>query len=199
MPVHQLQRVWPIGVSTTARLAQHPDGRNLPQSHTMPDGTSLQDTPSCCWYPVKALLLNRAGDMCYIGNKQHQQHYYNRHAKPLHPIKPGETVGMRLPGQKTWTAGTCTGQTGPHSYDVRVGETVYRRNCHQLIQANEPPILDIGEPEPLTSSTDSPPQQEQAKQLPDQASATPVLGTKSRCKRLWDYLGGCRSKQTRGI
>ena len=25
------------------------------------------------------------------------------------------------------------------------------------------------------------------------------LGTKSRRKRLWDYLGGRRSKQTRGI
>ena len=109
-----------------------------------------------------------------IGNKQRQQHYYNRHAKPLHPIKPGETVRMRLPGQKTWTAGTCTGQTGPRSYDVKIGETVYRRNRRQLIQANEPPILDIGEPEPLTSSTDTPPQQEQAKQPPDQAAAAPV-------------------------
>ena len=39
-----------------------------------------------------------------IGNKQHQQHYYDRHAKVLHPIKPGETVCMRLPGQNTWTA-----------------------------------------------------------------------------------------------
>ena len=109
-----------------------------------------------------------------IGNKQRQQHYYDRHAKPLHPIKPGETVRMRLPGQNTWTAGTCTGQTGPRSYDVKVGETMYRRNRRQLIQANEPPILDIGEPEPLTSSTDTPQQQEQAKQPPDQASATPV-------------------------
>ena len=109
-----------------------------------------------------------------IGNKQRQQHYYNRHAKLLHPIKPGETVRMKLPGQKTWTAGTCTGQTGPRSYDVKVGETVYRRNRRQLIHANEPPILDISEPEPLTSSTDIPSQQEQAKQLPDQASGAPV-------------------------
>ena len=38
-----------------------------------------------------------------IGNKQHQQHYYVMHAKPLHPIKPGETVCMSLPGQNTWT------------------------------------------------------------------------------------------------
>ena len=81
---------------------------------------------------------------------------------------------MRLPGEKTWTAGTCTGQTGPRSYDVKIGETVYRRNRRQLIQANELPILDIGDPEPLTSSTDTPPQQEQAKQPSDQAAAAPV-------------------------
>ena len=109
-----------------------------------------------------------------IGNKQRQQHYYNRHAKLLHPIKPVETVRMKLPGQKTWTAGTCTGQTGPRSYDVKVGETVYRRNRRQLIHGNEPPILDISEPEPLTSSTDILSQQEQAKQLPDQASGASV-------------------------
>ena len=36
-----------------------------------------------------------------IGNKQYQQHYYNQHAKPLHPIKPGETVHMKIPSQKT--------------------------------------------------------------------------------------------------
>ena len=109
-----------------------------------------------------------------IGNKQRQQYYYNRHAKPLHPIKPGEIVHMRLPGQKTWTAGTYTGQTGPRSYDVKVSETVYRCNRRQLIQAHEPSILDISEREPLTSSPDTPSQQEQAKQLPDQASAAPV-------------------------
>ena len=81
---------------------------------------------------------------------------------------------MRLPGQKTWTAGTYTGQTGLRSYDVKVSETVYRCNRRQLIQAHEPSILDISEREPLTSSPDTPYQQEQAKQLPDQASATPV-------------------------
>lgn len=109
-----------------------------------------------------------------IGNKQRQQHYYNKHAKPLRPIGQGETVRMKLPGQKTWSAGTCMAQAGPRSYEVKVGETVYRRNRRQLIQSKEPPIVDSSEPEPSTSSTETQPQQiEQANQPPTQASSSP--------------------------
>ena len=89
---------------------------------------------------------------------------------------------MRLPSQKTWTAGTCTGQTGLHSYDVKISETAYRRNRCHLIQANEPPLLDIGKPEALPSSTDTPPQQEQAKQPPDQAPAASVPQPAQLCR-----------------
>ena len=63
-----------------------------------------------------------------IGNKQRQRYYYNNHTKPLQPIDRGETVRIRLPGQKTWSAGTCMGPVGPRSYEVKVGESVYRRN-----------------------------------------------------------------------
>ena len=52
--------------------------------------------------PVAGTLLQTCA---LIGNKQHQQHYYDSHAKPLHPIKPGETVRMRLPGQNTGGGG----------------------------------------------------------------------------------------------
>ena len=41
--------------------------------------------------------------------KQRQQYYYNRHVKQLKPIAAGETVRMRLPGQKSWSQGVCTG------------------------------------------------------------------------------------------
>lgn len=81
---------------------------------------------------------------------------------------------MKLPGQKTWSAGTCMAQAGPRSYEVKVGETVYRRNRRQLIQSKEPPIVDSSEPEPSTSSTETQPQQiEQANQPPTQASSSP--------------------------
>ena len=54
--------------------------------------------------------------------KRCQQRYYNQHAKPLKPIATGEIVRMRLPGQKTWSTGVCTGIVGPRSYGVQVGE-----------------------------------------------------------------------------
>ena len=44
---------------------------------------------------------------------------------------------VQLPGEKMWTPGVCTGQSGPRSYKVKVGDQEYRRNRRQLIQTNE--------------------------------------------------------------
>ena len=88
--------------------------------------------------------------------KQHQQYHYNRQAKPLKPITPGETVRMRLPGQTTWSAGTCTGLVGPRSYDVKIGERHYRRNRRQLIPTGEPPLQDVPEEPPLQDLPQTP-------------------------------------------
>ena len=73
------------------------------------------------------------------GRKRRQSFYYNQHARPLTPIDEGATVRMKLPGEKTWTPGTCTGQVNPRSYRVKVGGTVYRRNRRQLVCAGEDP------------------------------------------------------------
>ncbi|KAK2560628.1 hypothetical protein P5673_016377 [Acropora cervicornis] len=54
-----------------------------------------------------------------IGTKHRQQHHYNKQAKPLEPISVGETVRLRLPGEKTWSSGTCTDTAGPRSYQVQ--------------------------------------------------------------------------------
>ena len=40
-----------------------------------------------------------------------------------------------------WTPGVCTGQSGPCSYKVKVGDQEYCRNRRQLIQTNESPPL----------------------------------------------------------
>ena len=73
------------------------------------------------------------------GRKRRQSFYYNQHARPLTPLDEGATVRMRLPGEKTWTPGTCTEQVNPRSYRVKVGGTVYRRNRRQLVCAGEDP------------------------------------------------------------
>ncbi|XP_048577104.1 uncharacterized protein K02A2.6-like [Nematostella vectensis] len=87
-----------------------------------------------------------------IGTKQRQKFYYDKHSKPLEPIAVGETVRMKLPGQDTWTPGTCLGQAGPRSYNVETEGTTYRRNRRQLISTGEtnsqvPDVLESPEPD----------------------------------------------------
>ena len=74
-----------------------------------------------------------------LATKQRQQFYYNKHAKPLEQIRVGDAVRMRLPGEKTWSPGTCTANAGPRSFRVQVGEIVYRRNRRQILKTGETP------------------------------------------------------------
>ena len=95
--------------------------------------------------PVAANLLKprydtEADAQALVGTKQRQQYYYNRAAKPLKTITPGETVRMKLPGQDTWSPGTCTEKLENRSYMVKVGDSIYRRNRRHIQKTNEPPI-----------------------------------------------------------
>ena len=63
-------------------------------------------------------------------------------------ISVGETVSIRLPGEKQWTSGRCMGRHGPQSYIVRVGRYRrsyilrvgrYRRNRQHLRKGGSPP------------------------------------------------------------
>lgn len=74
--------------------------------------------------------------------RRRQQLYYDKHTKALKPIAAGETVRIRLPGSTTWCMGTCKSLVAPRSYEVQVGERIYRCNRRQLIEANKPPIAD---------------------------------------------------------
>ena len=103
-----------------------------------------------------------------LGTKQRQQFYYNKHAKPLEQISVGDAVRMRLPGEKTWSPGTCTANAGPRSFRVQVGEAVYRRNRRQLLKTGETPEAVLPEdmdapedPTPTSVGTDgtSPPEE----------------------------------------
>lgn len=61
-----------------------------------------------------------------------QQQYYNRNANT------GDTVGVRKPGQKTWTPAVVTRVTkAPRSYVVDAEGTSYRRNRRDLIKTTE--------------------------------------------------------------
>lgn len=99
-----------------------------------------------------------------VGVKQRQKYLYDKQSKPLEPIAIGETVRMRLPGQDTWTPGTCIAQEGPQSYNVKTEAGTYCRNCRHLIST--------GEPQPLVPDSEEPPQLEQQ---PEMAVLLPEL------------------------
>ena len=84
------------------------------------------------------------------GRKQRQERYYNRHCKQLKPIDRGDTVCVKVPGEKVWTSATCVGLAGPRSYLVKAGGAIYRRNQRDLISTGEASIQDV------TNVSDSP-------------------------------------------
>ena len=66
------------------------------------------------------------------GRKWRQKNYYDRHVKPLKFINLGESVRVRLPGEKVWSPAECMGFAGPRSYLLKTGDAVYHRN-HRAI------------------------------------------------------------------
>ena len=107
----------------------------------------------------------------FADNKLRQAKYYNRRTRPLTPLVVGQPIRMRLPGQRTWSPGVCTGRrirmglpgqrtwspgvctgtAGPRSYWVRVNDVTYRRNRRQLLATTDPlPVQrDRSDPDPL--------------------------------------------------
>ena len=63
--------------------------------------------------------------------KRNYSKYYNRRhgVRPLQELRPGDTVRVKLPAQKTWSQPAhIQQQETPHSYLVDTGNGVYRRN-----------------------------------------------------------------------
>ena len=80
--------------------------------------------------------------------KQRQKRYYDRAAKPLAPLHPGDTVRVR--NQRTWEPAVVTRKDhSPRSYWVDSGaNTELRRNRRHLLRTGEkPPDFPIEEPD----------------------------------------------------
>ena len=127
--------------------------------------------------PVAGTLLKpsyptKEDTRAIIGKRQKQQYYYNRHVKPLQPIASGETVRIIPPGEKSWVAGSCMGQVSHCSYHVKIGDSVYRRNRKDLINAREPPIVNIPENTDSQSAQSAAPQPEMP-MIPTHPSTVP--------------------------
>ena len=87
--------------------------------------------------------------------KYRQQYYYDAHARPLKPLATGDSVRMRLPGEKTWSPGICAGLVGPRSYEVKVGDRTFVRNRRHLIRSQEPARDDTEGEEHMEQQTGS--------------------------------------------
>ena len=76
-----------------------------------------------------------------IARKEKQRYYYDRTAHQLPPLRQGDSVRIRRPGQTTWSPGTCQGEVAPRSYEVLVDNAVYRRNRRDILLTSEPTPL----------------------------------------------------------
>ena len=132
-----------------------------------------------------------------MGAKQRQQHYYNKCAKPLEAIKPGETVRLQLPGQKAWSPGVCVREVGPRSFVVKAGSSTYRRNRRHLIRSGEQPlpVVSTDDTEPMPENKPSPPEPVAGSLPKAPISATPSpsgprRSQRSKMKPAWlsDYV-----------
>lgn len=92
------------------------------------------------------------------GRKQRQKFYYDKGTKNLPEVNPGETVRLKLPGNKEWSPGICMEKQQERSFLVKVGNTAYRRNRRHLLKTGEPVPFEVPETDPAVTI---PPHQQQ--------------------------------------
>ena len=91
---------------------------------------------------LRPSYLLRGDARAFAGRKWRPKNYYDRHVNPLKPINLGESVRVRLPGEKVWSPAECVGFAGPRIYLVKTGDAVYRRNRRDLLSTGKPPVTD---------------------------------------------------------
>lgn len=93
-----------------------------------------------------------------------QAKYYDRGSIELVDLQIGDTIRMKLPGQKVWTKGIVLSKEGKRSYKVKVRGSVYRRNRRQLIKTDEQ-CLDSERADPDSYDEDHDPGDSSSQQL----------------------------------
>lgn len=73
-------------------------------------------------------------------NQERQAKYYNRTARDLPILKPGDTVRMKpfALGQKSWDKAHVTKRLDERSYEVQSAGTTFRRNRQHLVKTTQP-------------------------------------------------------------
>ncbi|PFX31634.1 Retrovirus-related Pol polyprotein from transposon 17.6 [Stylophora pistillata] len=112
-------------VKTVKRLFKKCKQSGVPEFQALLDWRNTP-TEGMATIPAQRLMVR----LCH--KKRRQKEYYDRYAKPLPNLSPGEIVRMRLPGQKVWTPGTCLDSAGPRSFLIKAGGAVFRRNRRDI-------------------------------------------------------------------
>ncbi|XP_041362008.1 uncharacterized protein K02A2.6-like [Gigantopelta aegis] len=78
-------------------------------------------------------------------NQKRQANYYNKSAHDLPVLKKGDTVRMKpfRTGEKFWKKAEVTRRLDERSYELRSGETFYRRNRVHLKKTHEPALDNV--------------------------------------------------------
>ena len=114
--------------------------------------------------------------------KAKQAYYYDRGAKELNRLKPGDVVRVRLrPNSKEWTRAAVDKEVDIRSYQVRTEDgRTYRRNRRHLRQTREPflraPFVE--------SSTDLAQQQQPRGVVPSGNVAAPEVPTRKPASKV---------------
>ena len=92
--------------------------------------------------PTTAALLQPRYDtdedaLALLGQKEKQRHHYDKNARTLEPLSPGDGLRLRLPGKSTWSRGICKQEESPRSYIVVADGRTYRRNRRDLRKTDE--------------------------------------------------------------
>ena len=74
--------------------------------------------------------------------QQQQAKYYNRGARDLQPLEPGDTVRVEpwRAGRKEWQKGVVKSRIDKRSYEVELPQGLLRRNRVELRKSHEAPI-----------------------------------------------------------
>ena len=107
------------------------------------------------------VVKNAAGEI--QKNKRIQKKYYDRMAKELPKLSPGDVIRMRRNQEKDWSLGTVVKEAGPRSFVVENNGKEYRLNRRHIRRSLEPQLAretdDIGcsrPPDVPTASEDTP-------------------------------------------
>ena len=140
------------------------DWRNTPsEGFSTSPVQRLMDRRTCTLLPTAKIFLQpnsvtKTTARNLTTRKRLQCRQYNRGTKNLAPLKAGDAIHLKLPGEKKWSLGHCTCPLGRRSYKVEVEGWRYPRNRRQVQPTLEsPPVPSNPTDEPHQAENESKP------------------------------------------